>query len=121
MYIVKAIQPSSEYEGIIYTQSVLLENKEKNTVWIEDNDMKLKDSDVGKTLNLSNYLQAHINCVYMEINEIPENKKHYTYECLFVDDKHIILDGFIYKTSEKISKGSNNNIIWASIFMKDLK
>jgi hypothetical protein len=121
MYTIKAIRATSFYQDVIYTQDVLLQNEDDLTVWIEDNEMQINNTEIGKILTKSNYLRAHINGIYNTESEIPENMRTIAYKCEYLDDQHIMLDGFVYQTSDKLDIASSNKSIWVCIFLRDLK
>lgn len=97
----------------------MLENTHKNIVWIEDNEMLIKKSAVGKILDSQYYFIAHCNGHYLNDYHIPFNKKNITYKCKYIDNFHVMLDGFVYNTSEEII--THNQDVWVSIYLKDLK
>jgi hypothetical protein len=121
MYTIKSILPTSEYENIIYTQSISLENINGFSIWIEDNDMLIKNSDINKKLDKKIYLCASCSGFYLRESDIPVNKQSFTFKCKYLDKWHVDLNGFVYTVTEKLLKPKQGEDIWVSIYMRDLK
>ena len=85
-YIVKNIEPTSEYLGIVYTQKVeiIFDNK---TCWLEDNLMLVNKA--MKILPENILPRVNVNGVYKSEKDIPLDKISFTFRCTIKDFKFV--------------------------------